>query len=183
MNQNEIDKLSIEKAKELFASKKVYDIEVGTTFGVQTIHRALFDGLYPFAGEIRKLNISKGGFRFANSLYLVPALEAIEKMPETSFEEIIAKYVEMNIAHPFMEGNGRAARIWLDMMLRRSLGKVVDWRKITREAYLQAMERSPVNDLELRYLLQNALTDETDDRDIIFHGIDQSYYYEGYEPK
>ena len=183
MNQNEIDKLSIAKAKELFASKKVYDIEVGTTYGLQTIHRALFDGLYPFAGEIRKLNVSKGGFRFANSLYLLPALEASEKMPESSFEEIIAKYVEMNIAHPFMEGNGRATRIWLDMMLRRSLGKVVDWRKITREAYLQAMERSPINDLELRYLLQNALTDETDDRDIIFHGIDQSYYYEGYEPK
>lgn len=183
MTQNVIDRLSIAKAKELFASVEVYHLEVGTTIGLQAIHRALFDGLYPFAGEIRKLNISKGGFRFANSLYLVPALEAIEKMPESSFEEIIAKYVEMNIAHPFMEGNGRATRIWLDMMLRRSLGKVVDWRKITREAYLQAMERSPINDLELRYLLQNALTDETDDRDIIFHGIDQSYYYEGYEPK
>lgn len=106
----------------------------------------------------------------------------IEKMSETTFEEIIAKYVEMNIAHPFMEGNGRATRIWLDMMLRRSLGKVIDWRKITREAYMQAMERSPINDLELRYLLQNALTTESDDRDVIFHGLDQSYYYEGYEP-
>lgn len=127
------------------------------------------------------MNISKGGFRFANSLYLIPALDAIEKMPETTFEEIIAKYVEMNIAHPFMEGNGRATRIWLDMMLRRTLGKVVDWRKITREAYIQAIERSPINDLELRYFLQNALTSETDDYDVIFHGIDQSYYYEGYE--
>ena len=182
MTQNEIDRASIEMAKALFASGKVYDIEVGTTAGLQAIHHALFEGLYPFAGEIRKLNISKGGFRFANSLYLIPALEAIEKMSETTFEEIIAKYVEMNIAHPFMEGNGRATRIWLDMMLRRSLGKVIDWRKITHEAYMQAMERSPINDLELRYLLQNALTTESDDRDVIFHGLDQSYYYEGYEP-
>ena len=181
MTQNEIDKSSIEKAKELFLSRKVYELEVGTTAGLQAIHLALFGGLYPFAGEIRKLNISKGGFRFANSLYLIPALEAIEKMPETSFEEIIAKYVEMNIAHPFMEGNGRATRIWLDMMLRQSLGKVVDWRKITREAYLQAMERSPINDLELRVLVQNALTTETDNRDVVFHGLDRSYYYEGYE--
>ena len=182
MNQHEIDKESINKAKELYSSGRVYDIEVGTIKGLQEIHKALFDGLYPFAGEIRKLNISKGGFRFANSLYLVPALEAIEKMPETSFEEIAAKYVEMNIAHPFMEGNGRATRIWLDMMLRKSLGKVVDWQKITREAYIQAMERSPINDLELRTLLQTSLTEETDNTDIIFHGIDQSYYYEGYEP-
>ena len=181
MTQNEIDKLSIEKARNLFASGKVYELEVGTTAGLQAIHRGLFEGLYPFAGEIRNLNISKGGFRFANSLYLIPALEAIEKMPETTFEEIVAKYVEMNIAHPYMEGNGRATRIWLDMMLRRALRKVVDWRKITREAYMQAMDRSPINDLELRYLLQNALTSETDDRDVIFHGIDQSYYYEGYE--
>ena len=183
MTQNEIDKLSIAKAKELFASGKVYEIEVGTTAGLRAIHRALFDGLYPVAGDVRKLNISKGGFRFVNSLYLVPALQAIEKMPESTFEEIIAKYVEMNIVHPFMEGNGRATRIWLDMMLRRSLGKVVDWCKITREAYMQAMERSPINDLELRFLLQNALTAETDDRDVIFHGIDQSYYYEGYSPE
>lgn len=183
MNQNDINRKSIEKAKELFSSGKVYDIEVGTTAGLQAIHRALFVGLYSFAGEIRKLNISKGGFRFTNSLYLIPVLEAIEKMPETTFEEIIAKYVEMNIAHPFMEGNGRATRIWLDMMLRRSLGNVVDWRKIPRNAYMQAMERSPINDLELRVLLQNSLTTETDDRDVIFHGIDQSYFYEGYEPE
>lgn len=183
MTQNEIDRLSIKKAKELFASKNVYDIEVGTTVGLQAIHRALFDGLYHFAGEIRKLNISKGGFRFVNALYLAPALEAIEKMPEFTFEDIVAKYVEMNIAHPFMEGNGRATRIWLDMMLRHSLGKVIDWRKITREAYMLTMERSPINDLELCFLLQNALTSETDDRDVIFHGIDQSYYYEGYEPE
>lgn len=183
MTQNEIDKRSIAKAKELFASGKVYEIEVGTIAGLQSIHHALFDGLYEFSGEIRKLNISKGGFRFANSLYLQAALDAIEKMPENSFEEIVAKYVEMNIAHPFMEGNGRATRIWLDMMLRRKLGQVVDWRKISREDYMQAMERSPIKDLELRFLLQNALTSETTDRDVIFHGIDQSYYYEGYEPE
>lgn len=183
MTQNEIDQLSIEKAKQLFASGQVYDIEVGTTAGLQAIHRALFDGLYPFAGQIRTLNISKGGFRFANSLYLEAALNAIEKMPQTAFEQIVAKYVEMNIAHPFMEGNGRATRIWLDMMFRHSLGKVVDWRKIQREDYMQAMERSPINDLELRFLLQNSLTAETDDRDVIFHGIAQSYYYEGYQPQ
>lgn len=181
MTQNEIDRESIAKAKELFASGKVYGIEVGTTAGLKAIHRALFDGLYEFAGQIRIKNISKGGFRFANSLYLQPALEAIENMHESTFEEIVAKYVEMNIAHPFMEGNGRATRIWLDMMLRHSLGKVVDWRKISREDYMQAMERSPIKDLELRVLLQGALTTETDDRDVIFHGIDQSYYYEGYE--
>ena len=183
MTQNEIDKASIEKAKRLFESGDIYNLEVGTTRGLRIIHKALFEALYDFAGEIRKLNISKGGFRFANSLYLLPALEAIEKMPETTFEEIVAKYVEMNIAHPFMEGNGRSTRIWLDMMLRRSLGKVVDWRKITREAYMQAMERSPINDLELRVLLKDALTTATNDRDVIFHGIDQSYYYEGYEPE
>lgn len=182
MTQNEIDRQSIAKAKELFASGKIYEIEVGTTAGLRAIHRALFEGLYDFAGEIRSMNISKGGFRFANSLYLLPALDAIEKMSESTFEEIIAKYVEMNIAHPFMEGNGRATRIWLDMMLRRALGKVVDWRGISRDDYLQAMERSPVNDLELRFLLHGALTSDTDDRDVIFHGLDRSYYYEGYEP-
>lgn len=183
MSQHEIDKRSLEKAKEIFSSGKVYDIEIGSTKGLQQIHKALFDGLYPFAGEIRTLNISKGGFRFANSLYLRQAIEAIEKMPQSTFEEIVAKYVEMNIAHPFMDGNGRATRIWLDMMLRKSLGKVIDWQQITRDAYIQAMERSPINDLELRFLLSEALTEETDNRDIIFHGIDQSYYYEGYEPE
>ncbi len=183
MTQNEIDRISISKAKELFDSGKIAEIEVGTLRGLCDIHIALFGGLYPFAGQVRTLNISKGGFRFANALYLVPALEAIEKMPDTTFEEIIAKYVEMNIAHPFMEGNGRATRIWLDMMLKRSLGSVIDWRKISKEAYMQAMERSPVNDLELRVLLKDALSAETDDRDVIFHGIEQSYYYEGYEPE
>ena len=183
MTQHEIDKQSIKKAKELFSSGKVYEIEIGSTNGLKQIHKALFEGLYTFAGEIRTLNISKGGFRFANSLYLRQALEAIEKMPQSTFEEIVAKYVEMNIAHPFMEGNGRATRIWLDMMLRKKLNKVIDWQKNSRESYLQAMERSPVNNLELRFLLSGALTEETDNRDVIFHGINQSYYYEGYEPE
>lgn len=183
LTQNEIDRQSLEKAKTLFASGRIDQIEVGTTRGLQDIHAALFGGLYSFAGRIRTFNISKGGFRFANSLYLIPALEAIERMPQTTFEEIVAKYVEMNIAHPFMEGNGRATRIWLDMMLRYSLGKVIDWQRIKREDYMMAMERSSVNDLELRVLLQSALSEDTEDRDVIFHGIEQSYYYEGYEPE
>lgn len=182
LTQHEIDRQSLERAKDLFASNRIYEIEVGTTAALQLIHHALFDDLYSFAGEIRTLNISKGGFRFANSLYLRPALQAIEQMPETTFEEIIAKYVEMNIAHPFMEGNGRTTRIWLDMMLRRTLGKVIDWSLIPRENYMMAMERSSVNDLELRYLLSTALIPDTADRTVIFHALQQSYYYEGYEP-
>lgn len=130
--------------------------------------------------QIRTLNIAKGGFRFANCMFLDAILPIIDKMPERTFEDIVAKYVEMNIAHPFMEGNGRATRIWLDMMLKRSLDMVVDWQKVDKELYLQAMERSPINDLELRVLLQPALTDRVDDREIIFKGIEQSYYYEGY---
>ena len=153
---------------------------MGTTRGLQQIHAYLFGGLYDFAGQIREVNISKGNFRFANCLYLKEALAAIEKMPEATFEDIIAKYVEMNIAHPFREGNGRATRIWLDMMLKKNLQRVVDWRNIDRDKYLQAMERSPVNDLELRFLIQLNLTDRTDDREVIFKGIEQSYYYEGY---
>ena len=179
-NVKDIDRQSLEQAKTLFETGEINNIEVGTTKGLCEIHRRLFGGLYDFAGEIRTLNIAKGGFRFANCMYLDAILPIIENMPEGSFEEIIAKYVEMNIAHPFMEGNGRAARIWLDMMLKRSLGRVVDWRKVDKDLYLQAMERSPINDLELRALLQPALTDRTDDREIIFKGIEQSYYYEGY---
>ena len=173
-----IDAQSLNKAHALFESG---DIEVGTVKGLQDIHRYLFGGLYDFAGKIRTLNISKGGFRFANALYLDAILPVIESMPETTFEEIIAKYVEMNIAHPFMEGNGRATRIWLDMMLKKRIRRVVDWRKVDKDLYLQAMERSPINDLELRALLQPALTDRVNDRDVIFKGIEQSYYYEGYE--
>lgn len=176
----EIDGLSLQKAQELFASGAIVRMEVGTAKGLCEIHKYLFDGLYEFAGKIRKLNIAKGGFRFANCLYLEAILPVIEKMPEGTFEEIIAKYVEMNIAHPFLEGNGRATRIWLDMMLKKNLGKVVDWQRVDKDLYLQAMERSPVNDLELRVLLQPALTDRVDDREVIFKGIEQSYYYEGY---
>lgn len=179
-NGKDIDRQSLEQAKALFESGEIDLIEVGTVSGLCDIHRRLFGGLYDFAGKIRKLNISKGGFRFANCLYLDAILPIIEKMPESIFEEIIAKYVEMNIAHPFMEGNGRATRIWLDMMLKRSLCRVVDWQKVDKDMYLQAMERSPINDLELRMLLQPALTDRTNDREIIFKGIEQSYYYEGY---
>ena len=179
-NVKDIDRQSLEQAKALFETGEISKVEVGTAKGLCDIHRWLFGGLYDFAGKIRTLNISKDGFRFANCLYLDAILPIIEKMPEGSFEEIIAKYVEMNIAHPFMEGNGRATRIWLDMMLKRSLGRVVDWQKVDKDVYLQAMERSPVNDLELRVLLQPALTDRTDDREIIFKGIEQSYYYEGY---
>lgn len=141
----------------------------------------MFDGLYDFAGEIRNLNISKGGFRFANTLYLKEILVKIELMPENSFEEIIAKYVEMNIAHPFIEGNGRSMRIWLDMILKKQLKKVVNWQFVDKTLYLQSMERSPINDLELRTLLKENLTEEIDNREIIFKGIEQSYYYEGYE--
>ena len=170
-----------QKARALFESGDIDRIEVGTVKGLQDIHRYLFGGLYDFAGKVRTLNISKGGFRFANALYLDAILPVIERMPEDTFEEIIAKYVEMNVAHPFMEGNGRATRIWLDMMLKKNLGRVVDWQRVDKGQYLQAMERSPINDLELRALLQPALTDRVNDREVIFKGITQSYYYEGYE--
>lgn len=176
-----IDGTSLQNAYRLFESGDIATMEVGTTKGLQQIHKYLFDGLYSFAGSIREVNISKGNFRFANSLYLKEALAAIENMLESTFEEIIAKYVEMNIAHPFMEGNGRATRIWLDMILKKNLQQVVDWHQIDKERYLQAMERSPVNDLELRMLIQPSLTERVDDREVIFKGIEQSYFYEGFK--
>lgn len=181
MNTREIDAKSLENAKRLYTSGEIDKIEVGTVKGLQAIHRALFGGLYDFAGEIRTLNIAKGNFRFANSLYLKEVLAAVEKMPENTFEEIVAKYVEMNVAHPFMECNGRSTRIWLDMILKKRLHKVVEWDKIDKLQYLQAMERSAVNDLELRFLLLPNLTAAVDDREVIFKGIEQSYFYEGFE--
>ncbi len=173
-----IDEKSKQKAYEIFDSGEINRIEVGTTKGLQQIHKRLFDGLYDFAGEIRTKNISKGNFRFASCLYLSECLAKIEAMPENTVDEIIAKYVEMNIAHPFLEGNGRSGRIWLDLILKKNLRKCVDWSSVDKRAYLSAMERSPINDLEIRTLLSNALTDEIDSREVYMKGVEQSYYYE-----
>ena len=178
---NQIDEKSLQKAFQLFESGDIERMEIGTTKGLQQIHKYIFGGLYDFAGKIRDKNISKGGFRFANALYLNEILPKIEQMPENTFEEIIAKYVEMNIAHPFMEGNGRTMRIWLDLILKKRLNKVINWQFVDKTLYLQAMERSPINDLEIRFLLKENLTSETENREIIFKGIEQSYYYEGYK--
>ena len=176
-----IDKKSLEKAYRLFETGYISQIEIGTTKGLQQIHQYLFEDLYDFAGKIRNQNISKGGFRFATALYLTEVLLKVEEMSENTFDEIIAKYVEMNIAHPFLEGNGRTMRIWLDLILKKRINKLVNWQFVDKTLYLQAMERSPINDLELRVLLQSNLTTEIDNREIIFKGIEQSYYYEGYE--
>ncbi len=174
----DIDQISKERAKELFGSREVGSFEVGTTIGLRQIHEYLFGKLYDFAGRIRVKDISKGDFRFASSLYLEEILKKIDKMPENSFEQIVAKYVEMNIAHPFMEGNGRSMRIWLDLMLKKNLKQCVDWVKVDKADYLNAMQRSPVNDLEIRELLRVALTDRIDDREVFMKGVEQSYYYE-----
>ncbi len=181
MNIRNIDQKSLENAYQLFDSGDIREIEVGTTKGLQEIHNYLLKDLYDYAGQIREKNISKGNFRFANSLYLNEALAKIEQMPEQTFEEIIAKYVEMNIAHPFLEGNGRSTRIWLDMILKKNLHQVVNWQFVDKELYLQAMERSPVNDLEIRTLLKENLTKDVENRELIFKGIEQSYFYEGYK--
>lgn len=174
---NELDKLSLENAKKLFSSNEFEKIEVGTVKGLQQIHKYLFDGLYDFAGIIRKENISKGNFRFANTLYLEEILKKIETMSEATFDDIIDKYVEMNIAHPFLEGNGRSTRIWLDLILKKNLNKIVNWNNIDKRLYLQAMERSPINTLEIKTLIKDNLTDDLS-LESIFKRIETSYYYE-----
>lgn len=174
------EQLSKKKAVLLFEKGILDSLPAGKFFTLQAIHRYLFEDIYDFAGEIRKVNMAKGNFRFAPLMYLGAALENIDKMPQSDFDEIIEKYVEMNIAHPFREGNGRSARIWLDHMLKQEIGKIIDWSKVDKEDYLLAMERSPVKDIEIKYLLKNALTDEVDSREVYMKGIDHSYYYEGY---
>lgn len=168
------------KALELFDTKKINEFEVGTFEGLSKIHEFLFSDIYNFAGKIRKDNIAKGNFRFASALYLKDVLSKIDDMPQKSFDDIVKKYVEMNIAHPFREGNGRSTRLWLDMILKRELQKVVDWSKIDKEEYLLAMERSPVKDIEIKLLLESALTNNINDRTVYMKGIDISYQYEGY---
>ncbi|OXZ29435.1 cell filamentation protein Fic [Finegoldia magna] len=170
--------LSKRRAIELWDKGFINDFEVGTYKGLQEIHGFLFQDIFDFAGKTRDVNLSKGNFRFANLLYLESNLAIIERMPEGSFDEIIEKYVEMNVAHPFREGNGRATRIWLDLMLKKNLNKCIDWAMVDRADYLSAMERSPVNSLEIKHLLKNALTDKVDDRGVYLRGIQQSYVYE-----
>ncbi len=174
------EKISKLKAMELYENNIVEDCEVGKFSGLAKIHRYLFDEIYDFAGKIRTVNIAKGNFRFAPVMYLEAALKNIDIMPQSTFDEIVEKYVEMNIAHPFREGNGRSTRIWLDMILKKELKLVVDWSKVDKEDYLLAMERSPIKDVEIKVLLKNALTDQIDDREVYMKGIDVSYYYEGY---
>ena len=174
------EKISKRKAVELFEKHLLNTFEVGTFKGLQAIHKYLFEDIYPFAGQIRKVNIAKGNFRFAPVMYLEAALKGVDAMPQSTFDEIIEKYVEMNIAHPFREGNGRSTRIWLDCIVKRELGKVVDWSKVDKEDYLLAMERSPIKDVEIKKLLQDALTDQINSRQVYMKGIDASYHYEGY---
>lgn len=174
------EQISKKKAAELFEKGILDKLETGKFSALQEIHKYLFDEIYDFAGKVRTVNISKGNFRFAPVMYLQAALENIDKMSQTTFNEIIEKYVEMNVAHPFREGNGRSTRIWLDCILKKEIGKVVDWSKVDKEDYLLAMERSPIKDIEIKYLLKNALTDEINSREVYMKGIDHSYYYEGY---
>lgn len=174
------EKNSKQKAIEMFENGFLEKLEPGTYESLAAIHKYLFDEIYDFAGNIREVNLSKGNFRFAPLIYLEAALQSIDKMPQSTFDEIIEKYVEMNVAHPFREGNGRSTRIWLDLMLKKEIGYVVDWSKVDKEDYLLAMERSPIKDIEIKFLLKNALTDNIHDREIYMKGIDHSYYYEGY---
>ena len=174
------EKVSKTKALELFKKGLLNDLEVGTFDSLAKIHKYLFDEIYDFAGEIRNVNIAKGNFRFAPVIYLETALKNIDKMPQSTFDEIIEKYVEMNVAHPFREGNGRSTRIWLDLILKKQLGKVVDWSSVDKEDYLLAMERSPIKDIEIKVLLKQALTDKINNREVYMKGIDASYHYEGY---
>ena len=174
------EKITKLKAIKLFDTGELNSYEVGTFAGLAKIHKYLFEDVYEFAGKIRTENISKGNFRFAAAIYLKEALKNIDKMPQSNFDEIIENYVEMNIAHPFREGNGRSTRIWLDLILKKELGKVVDWSKVDKEDYLLAMERSPIKNVEIKLLLNKALTDEINDRDVYIKGIDASYSYEGY---
>ena len=176
----EEERISKKKAIELFESGRLAGLEAGTTASLMAIHKALFEDIYDFAGKLRTVNIAKGNFRFAPLMYLKAALQNIDKMPQSTFDEIVEKYVEMNIAHPFREGNGRATRIWLDCILRKELGRVVDWSRVDKEDYLLAMERSPIKDIEIKHVLRAALTDQIDDREMFMKGVDHSYYYEDY---
>ena len=176
----EEERISKRKAVELFESGALDKLVPGRFTSLQAIHKALFEDIYDFAGELRTVNLAKGNFRFAPLMYLEAALANIDKMPQSTFDEIIEKYVEMNIAHPFREGNGRSTRLWLDQMLKAGIGQVVDWSKVDKEDYLLAMERSPIKDVEIKVLLKAALTDEINSREVYMKGIDHSYYYEGY---
>ena len=180
LNKQE-EKISKGKAIKLYDSGKINTVKVGTFAGLKQIHKYLFEDIYDFAGKMRDVNLSKGSFRFAPVMYLAQALKSIDKMPQSTFDEIVEKYVEMNIAHPFREGNGRATRIWLDLIFKKELKHVVDWNLIDKNDYLLAMERSPVKDIEIKHLLKNALTDQIDERNVFMKGIDVSYYYEGYD--
>ena len=175
------ERLSKKRALELFESGMLHKLEPGTFKTLQTIHKQLFMDIYDFAGKVRSVNIAKGGFRFVPAMYLLDALIQIERMPQSTFDEIIEKYVEMNVAHPFREGNGRSTRIWLDLILKKELQLVIDWSKVNKEDYLSAMERSPIKDLEIKFLLKNALTEHINDREVYMKGIDASYMYDGYE--
>lgn len=174
------EKISKQKAKQLFDSGDIHKVEVGKFAGLAFIHTYLFEDIYQFAGKIREVNIAKGNFGFARAMYLETSLQHIDKMPQGSFDTIIEKYVEMNVAHPFREGNGRATRIWLDLILKKEIQQVIDWNRVDKEEYLSAMQRSPVKDLEIKALLKQALTDQINDRTLFMKGIDVSYYYEGY---